>query len=403
MMSEPHANQVSDITESKINWLLDIAGRLTSILKSESKGLLNDIEVVARKDNAVIARKCIASDGYTFLLLSKDPSKLLQDIIDHLRDRNSDVYRSTLNPINIMTKLVDQEYMLDTNGTRLCYVVKAQHPSNYLMKAIACKTMLQISTFAKYIDPESNTVKEDMVQEIHPRYDYSIQSNKVGGGRKKPKTPHDKKKHSVRMDVLSQMIKYVREDSSLAQGIIFVNDGTEDAAINILYTDRKHKESLETFLNELTAKSFPSHSCKCFLHAEFKVPYDFRARKHSMLMTDKKTKSTTYIANLYNIAAYMPVPCTKAIVRDTFIYKSHPLVKLMLLYIDMYSLECKTNAQQLSAQEKTFHNRMVKAYNEVLAYEKTPTWVGVYMEEAYDKIKYNMKMRMTTSVVTHFI
>lgn len=395
--------KAKDITSSKISWLLEVASKLSSILKSESKGLLQTVESVCRNDNAVFAQDAVASDGYTFLILSKDPKKLLETIIKHLRDANSPVYQSTLNPINIMVKLVDQEFMLDVNGTRLCYAITSPQPSNYLMKVIACKTILQINMYQTFIDTESNKMIEDSIKEVHPSFDYSIKTNNVSGGRKKPKNSTGNKKQNVRSDVVARIMQHVRSESKLADGIIFVGDQSEDTAATILYTDRKYKENLEAFINELVSKSYPSYSCKCFLHAEFKVPYDFRMRKHSVLMTDKKTKVVTYIANLYNLASYMPLPCTKSIVRDTFINKAHPLVKLMFLYIDMYSIECRTNAQQKDSQERIYINRMMKTYNEILAFEKTPTWTGVYMEEAYDKIKYNMKMRMSTSVETHFI
>lgn len=386
-------SEQADIVLSKISWLFEVASRIESVFKSQSTRLLDDVEIVCKKNNALYARGCIACDGHTYMILSNNPKQLLIAIVEHLKATNSEIYQATLNPTMIYMKLASQEFMLDTNGNRLCYAVKADYPSNYLMKAIACRSILTAHSFGRYIDPESNTMVEEMIRELHPLFDYRINANRVAGGRKKAKGNHNKKKQNARVDIIFRLMQHVRNNSTLAKGIIFASDTNADSAINIVFTDRKFKEAIESFINELVKSSFTKYASKCFLHAEFAVPYNFRMRKYSILLNEKATKFPTYIANMYNIGAYAPMPCIRSIVRDTFVYKAHPLVNLMILYIDMYSLERKTKAQQLESQDKVYMTKLMKAYNDVLEYDKSPTWVGIYTDEQWEKNKYNQKMK----------
>lgn len=395
--------QQEDILSIKLEWLLNIATRLSNIFKSQSTGLLQHVESVCKDNQAIAIKDCIACEDYTYMILAKDPKQVLEKIIQRLQQENSKLYQSTLNPVMIMTKLIDQEYLLDTNGTRLCYAVRSPCPSNYVAKVIACKNILSILTYQKFIDEDSNCLVEDKIKEIHPLYDYSTKSNKIIGAKKKIKTTNKKRKQSIRTNIIAKLVEFVRQTNKLAQNIIFVGDIYEDTAVNILYTDRIHKESISAFVESLIAKEYPAYKAKVFLHAQFRVPYDFRMRKHSILINEKKTENPTYIANLYNIPSYMPLPCTKSVIRDTFINQSHPLVHLMLLYIDMYMLQIKTCSSEILSHESLYMTKLTKAYNNVLTYDKTPTWIGVYLEEAYDKIKYNMKMKISTTVDSYVI
>ncbi len=393
-----------DIEESKLTWILQVAGRVSSYFKSESTSLIDDVESVVHSHKAIFAKGTIANGDYTYMLITDNPKGLLEAIVDRLKSRNSRLYQTSLNPITIIMKLLNQEYLFDVNGTRLCYAIKSPIPSNYLMKAIACKHVYPIHLFNSYIDEVSNTFAGNL-QELHPLYDYRIKGNRILGGRKKPFTPNEKKKSNVRLEVISKLFEYVRNAPAVAQGIIFINELGEcnASAVNILFTEIKYRNAIIDYLKLLIPESYPTYTFKSFLHADFTVPYDFRMRKTSCIMNDIESKQATYIANIYNIATYSPVPCTRFIIKESFIYMAHPIMKLMLLYIDMYMIEHKTKTVNPTSHEQVYLNKMLQAYNELRTFDKTPIWVGVFIDEAYERIKYNMRMKMANPIDTILI
>ncbi len=395
----------SDIQETKLSWILKVAERVSSYFKSESDTIFGDVEKVIKHHKAVYAKGVIASDGYTYMIICNEPMKLLEDIVEQFRSANSRTYQTTLNPITIIQKLINQEFIFDVNGTRLCYAVKSSVASNYLLKTIACKNIYSIHNFNSYIDAESNTMDVDKIKELHPLYDYSINANRALGGRKKAFTPNQKKKGNIRVDIISRLFEYVRNTPAIAQGIVFINklDECSSSAVNVLFTELKYKNAMVDYLKLLIAETYKNYTFKSFLHADFSVPYDFRMRKISCVINDKDTKQPTYIANMYNIATYTPIPCVKQIIGNKFIQEAHPIIKLMMLFIDMYMIEHKTNTVNPASHEQVYLNKMIKAFNEVQTFDKSPNWVGIFIEEAYEKNKYNTRMKMSTPITNMLI
>ena len=397
----------TDDIDMKLSILLGIAEKVQSYLFNRNdSNVINDIVNKAISEEiAVVAHNNIASETYQFMIAGPNPKEILTRIVELIKLADSNSFKDNFNPINIITKLIDREYMLDVGGTRICYAVMSPVPSQYLLKSFACRRIASVNSYFDFVDDTTSIMNKDMIVEIHPEYNYQIKDNQsIEGGRKVHKLK-EKKNQNVRIDILSRLVEYVRNNSTIASGIIFVEDIQEcnKSAMNIFFTEWKFKDAIVDYLKLLIADAYGAFSFKAFLHADFNVPYDFRMTKFSCLITDKTTKQTTYLANLYNNATYEPLPCVKSIIRHSYIQMCHPIVKLRMLYIDMFIVEQKVGIENAKSFEKLYVNKMAKAFNEIQTYDNTPTWVGFFIEESYAKLKYNMKNRMTDPINTILI
>jgi hypothetical protein len=394
-----------DSQADSINWILAVAERIQTYFKSSDAGLIKLIESVIITHRAAFAYNSIASDGYSFMIIHPNPKQLLLDVGEAIRKMKSPVYAEALNPINVSTSLVDREYKFDANGTRFCYAIKAAVSSNYLLKNIACCVISKVSTYMQYIDGESNAMIMDKIKEIHPLYDYATQENRILGGKKKIWRPDQKRRGNARVDILSRVIEYVRSDRELANGIIFINDlhDCSATAMNIIYTSYAAKDALVDYLKKLISESFTQYSFKSFMHADFNLPHDFRLKKHSCILNDRDTQQATYLINMYNAGTYYPVPCIKLIIRDTFIHMAHPIIALRFLYIDMFMIEQRLGVANPVNHEQIYIIKMTKIFNSLQTYDSTPIWVGYYIDEMHDMIKYNARGKMTAMVETIYV
>ena len=397
----------TSVLDMKLSFLLDIAKKIQSSLSTniDSNEIVKIVLQAVKKHNAIVAHDVIASDGYEFMIISAEPVKVFYDIIQLLRDANSKKYQDSYNPINIITKLVDREFLLDTGGIRMCYGVNATVPSNYLLKSFACRIISSVRSYYNYVNSESFVIDRHKVEELHPLYDYQTKKNRILGGKKKTKTTKEKRTGNVRINILSRLIEYIRGNSVISNGLIIVNELNEcsSSAINIIYTENKFKDAVIDYLKLLIADSYSSSTFKAFLHADFSIPYDFMMKKYSCLMNDKTTNQATYIANLYNCATYDPIPCVKSVIRESFIHIAHPLIKLRFLYIDMFMIEHKTRSTEPIHHEKINQSKMLKAFYDLETFDLTPIWVGYYKDETYEMNKLNLKMKMTNPIETDFI
>lgn len=397
----------TDIIDMKLLWLLSVAERVKSIFASsaESDTITDIIKSTVDADNAIVAHNMVASDGYNFMIISADPHQLFIKIINNIKATNDTSVREELNPNSIITQLVNSEYRLDTGSSRLCYGLKSPVPSNYLLKIIACRTIASAQSYNKCIDQESFTLLEEKIKEIHPLFDYATNSNRVIGGKKRTFTKDQKNRGRERLEIIAQLVEYVKKNKNISEGIIFVDELSDcsSSAISILYTEFKYKEAINDYLKILIANKYPKFSYKSFLHAEFSIPYDYRIKKHSCLINDKLTKKPTYIANLYNSATYNVIPCTRINTGNTSIIMAHPIIKLWISYIDMYTLECKKGEISSPNYEALNINKMTNIFNDLSTFDKYPHWIGIYLEERYEKLQYNMRSKENKPAETFYI
>jgi len=378
---------VTDIVDTKLAWIIDIANRIKTYFMSDSDELYQLVADGIKKHKAVAALQKIACDGCTFMIISPDPKQLFMDIIESIKISTSDKFRSDINPITILTKMVDHEYMLDVNGTRLCYGIKASIASKYLLKAIACKVLTTVNGYTDNVDADTGLLTN--IEELDPQYEYSLI---IGGRKHHRKIAHsERKKRNIRLEIISRIVEFVRASDTISKGIIFVNNVSEceSSAMNMIYTEYKYKTAIVDYLKLLINKSYDDYKFKTFLHNDFNVPYDFRMIKHSCLLNHIDTKQPTYIANMYNIGMYAPVICYPLQKLNI----AHPIVKLYLLYIDVFMLEHKT--QKIAPSKHALSDKLQQTFDELTKFNQSSTWIGFYIDEAYDKIQYNMKSRST--------
>lgn len=386
--------------DKKIEWILETASRIQSYFRPQSSDLFNIVESVIKKHSAIAANDLIASDQCTYMVVASEPRQLLLDIYDELKKKNSKSFINNMNPISLFTKLVSREYMLSLNGMNICYAVKTSIPSNYLLKSIACRRIASIREFFDFVDEASFKIKKDKVKELHPCFDYASNSLEIDGGKKNVKKSNQPMR-SPRKDIIGRLMEYVRHNSTISSRVIFINDLEEcmTSAMNITYSDFKYKDAIVDFLNLLVNDSYSAYNFKCIRHADFSVPYDFKMTKYSCFLVHKATKQPLYIANLYNTASYVPVPCVKLVTGNTYINIAHPIVKLRILYIDMFMIEHKTQTL-VPLDQHAYLKKMMNAYDDVLNYDKMPTWIGVYKDEGYEKNSINLKSKESTAVET---
>ena len=394
----------SNFLQSKLASILQVAERIQSYFSNSTYDQLEKIiETSCNKNNAIFAKNKISSSGYKYIILSNNSQQVLVHIIESIQRTNSKIFQNAFNPINIITKLIDREYMLDIGGIRFCYSIQSTVPSNYLLKSFACRVISSVKNYYDYMDPESCMIIADKIEEIHPSYDYRTDANLKKGGKKRKTTHMEKKKKNVRLEIISRLLDYIRNNSAISNGIIIIND-IEDcsfSAINIAYTENKFKDAVIDFLRLLIQASYPSFNFKNFAHGEYLIPYDFRMKKYSCLINDRDTNQAVYIANLYNNATYEPLPCIKSYLQESFLQIAHPIVKLRFIYIDMFVVEHKMNSEY---KNDSIHQiKMLKTFNDIISFDKTPTWIGFYKDEGYEKNKFNMKMNMTNPIDTYFI
>ncbi len=391
------------ILETKLTWLLGIAKKVQQYFKPTPDALTLLIQKTCKKRDALIATQKAACDTYQMMIISDDPRSLLIDVITQMRTKKDTAFQDSINPITIIAKLYEREYIFDVNGTRICYVIKSSVASNSLMKSIACRSIYNIRNYQGYIDSDSNAIKSEILNELYPEFSYENDTKAILGGKKKKVfTPAEKSVSMIRLNIISRLKDYIRNNLSISQGLIFVHDlhESKESAISIIYTGYKYKEAVVDYLKLLIVDSYKDYKFKSFLHSDFYVPHDFRMKKYSLLINDKVTSQPIYLVNMYNCAEYEPVPCVKSIIHDSYLNIAHPLVKLRFMYIDMYMLEHKTKSTK---HENMFKNRISDVINAIIQYDKTPTWIGNYVDEDYEKSKFNMSKKDATLIETHIV
>lgn len=389
---------MTDVLRIKLESILSIADKVQVwfTLASQLNAVSNIFQKIADSHKAILVRGLIACDEYPFMLIAKDPRKILVEYIMALRELNDQVYQESFNPVSLRPKLGEREWLLTMNSNRVCYAIAA-HPSSYLLKAFTCRCLTTVVGYDKYIDKATMRFSETTIKEIHPQYDYNttqITQNPTaykhgrGGPRKHFGTLNEKKRIKLRMKITAQVIEHIQKTPAISQGIIFVNnlEDSAKAAISLIFTERKYKDAVTGYIKELVAGHYDEYTSKSYLNAEFNVPYDFRMKKFSVIINN--IKQCVCLLHLYNIATYEPVPCSRHITGEYVTQIAHPIVKLRLLNTNLYFAQKK-----LGNTFKPDHVRLVDVYNEVLDWDKYPTWIGFFICESYEKNKRNLNTK----------
>lgn len=398
----------SSVLDSKIDWLINVANSVKSHFLFVDKPSLNSIikEYASNSDSVFVSNPLI-SIGYEYLLFSKTPYDELTSLCEYLK-KNKIVQsdRESFNPVVLSQKLIKQqngatEYLLDIAGARMVYGISARYPCDLVGKIIGCRNVSFIKNYFDLIDDESQRFKKDAILAL------KMETDIIGGKKKKSKTRPQQTDKAIRASILDALFKHISSNHDISHGIVVIDKGGEHPA-TISYTDYKFKDAIHAFLVELVRSEYKNYTTKTFLHAEFNVPYDFRLKKHSCMIIDNSTKKNIYIANLYNSASYDPIPCIRDIVYEngdkskikTFLNMAHPIIHLRFLYIDMYLTIVRSSDQSKMELEvkRKYQSQLERVYNECTLFDKTPIWLGIYVDEAYDHIKANNKVAMLEKV-----
>ncbi len=383
--------------EDRLKHILEVATRIMPWYQSRSDKLIKFILEDLKKKQVVFAYNSIACDGNIFMIVSDDPKGLIAKVMQNIEDAHSEEFQNTLNPVSVITKLSELEFMVDMNGTHMMYVVKASVPSNNVLKTIACKCVADVRNYYDITN----------LEELHPDYNYTRKAiEEIEGGKKrrdKSKNKNRNKYSNPRIDALADLMKLLNEDEEIAKGIILV-DPIEDCthnAMNIIYIDRKYKDAITNRMQALYEGSV-RYKFKAFMHNDFHVPYNFKLTKHSCLVSDGNTGQTTYIANLYNLGSFMPIPTYRP-PREKNINMAHPMIRLQLLYIDLFMVEHKTKTPDPKNYKAAYYPRLMAVYDKTISFDKQVEWVGYYMDDAQNRIKYNMMSRVNNNNDQYYV
>ncbi len=392
------------ISTRRIQALLTIAKEILPYYQTITDPLLKLISNTLQDEESAFAYNQVACDNYTFMVVSTNPLGTVKQIITNIRAANNKEYQTTLNPTTLLVKLVDKEFVLNMNGTNIMCIVRASIASNNLLKSIACKTIASVFNYANITNDDAYMY----LNELHPDFDYSMQSLvSINGGRggrgRRDKKKKPREKSNPRMDILIALMEMLKTNQDLAANIIFVNklDDCKTTAMNILYTDKKYKDVIVNYM-KLSFKDHKQYKFKAFLHNDFNVPYDFMLRKHSCLINDVSTGQATYIANLYNSATYSLIPCYSTESEKT-INIAHPIIKLRFLYIDMFMVEHKMQKVIDLHKYATYRDTMLNTLKKIKMFDASIHWVGYYIDEIFIRNDYNLKSKSNSAPELFFI
>ena len=384
--------------DDKINWILRKATELQSYFTNDNPIINNAIENVIKRHKAISTINSSILESHKYVVVTNDPLNLLLDIYEALKDEKVHE-RQQINPITIFTNLVDREYSMSINNSINIYAVKTTIASNFLLKTFACRTIASVKMFYSFIDDNNKMIKSK-INELHPLFDYTKSSVVKGSGKHKNIKKEINQSQKIRIGILFRLTEYVRYNQSISDKIIFINDMDEcvSSAMNIIYSDYNVKGGLIDFLKLLIEDSYPDYTFKTIRHADFILPFDFKLIKYTCFLVHKTTKTPLYLMNIYNNATYNPIPCFKSIEDISFIHLAHPIIKLWVLYVDMFMIEHKT--QQLNPHEHAYLDKMMNVYNQLLQFDRDVNWIGTYHDENYEKNMTNLKSSTDTSIKT---
>jgi hypothetical protein len=98
----------------------------------------------------------------------------------------------------------------------------------------------------------------------------------------------------------------------------------------------------------------------------------------------------------------MPIPTYKS-PREKNINMAHPMIRLQLLYIDLFMVEHKTKTPDPKNYKAAYYPRLMAAYDKMISFNKQVEWVGYYMDDAQNRIKHNMMSRVNNNNDQYYV
>lgn len=387
--------------DKHMEWLLSLAASVRSKFYDDS--IENNIkkylyECIAEnkgtEESITVVTDSVLNGSAPFWIITNNPKKVYNAIIIKLQNNLSDTDKCKFRPLTIITKLANREFIFDIGGNQLIYGISSKYADDNLVKSIICRNMYMIKNYFDHVDNETHSLLPSAIEKI--------QNVTIDGGKRSHKKQKVTPRINIKVKILGRLVDYVKTNSVCMNSLIYLNDleNVDNHAMDIIYSDNRAKDCVIDYLKLLVQNQYPDYKFEINPHQGYFVPFDFRLRKLSCLIKNRKTNQTSYLVNMYNAAMYDPIPSFRIMDqknKDTNACQlvAHPLVRLRFLYLDKFLLGSKDKSNGLQATN-TFNMIIQKmidtTINELINLKnRTPTWAGIYRDENYDRNQENMR------------
>lgn len=381
-----------------MEWLLSLAATVRSKFYDDSienniKKCLDECisENKDTEESIIVVTNSVLNGSAPFFIITNNPKKVYNTIISKLQINLSDSDKCKFRPLTIITKLANREFIFDIGGNQLIYGISSKYADDNLVKSIICRNMYMIKNYFDHVDKETHSLLPTAIEKI--------QNVTIDGGKPKHKKQKITPRINIKVKILGRLVEYVKTNSICMDALIYLNDleSVDNHAMDIIYSDNRAKDCVIDYLKLLVQKQYPDYKFEINPHQGYFVPFDFRLRKLSCLIKNRKTNQTSYLVNMYNAAMYDPIPSFRLMDKknDGCQLIAHPLVRLRFLYLDKFLLGSKGTSNESQASN-TFNAIIQKMIDTTIAdlinlKNKTPTWAGIYRDENYDRNQENMR------------
>ncbi len=387
-----------------MEWLLTLAKSVQSHfynpqIETTIKNILDKILQESEfSSSTMLITNTALNQGAPFFLLTPDPKKIFNTIVDRLRSDLSETDRLSFRPITIITKLAQREFIFDVSGNKIIYGVSSKFADANLVRSLICNQVSSLKTYFNLIEPDTNRLLPTVINTIN-------ESTEVLGGRsnhqKRHKPNPSASRISIKLKILSKMVAYVKANIAFAGSLVYINglNDIDNHAMDLIFSDYRTRDAIVDYLKLVVKQLYPDYKFELNPHKGFEVAYDFRLRKTSCAIRNIKTDQVSYLVNMYNSGTYSPTPAYRNIdstTKDapTCQLVAHPLVRLRFLYLDISMLDAKTLDKTAGQFRQTLYGMINTAIEDLIAVNSRPTWVGIYRDEGYDKNQENMRANL---------
>lgn len=388
--------------DKHMEWLLSLAASVRSKFYDDSiekniKKYLDECisENKDTEESITVVTDSVLNGSAPFFIITSNPKKVYNSIITKLQNNLSETDKCKFRPLTIITKLANREFIFDIGGNQLIYGISSKYTDDNLVKSIICRNMYMIKNYFDHVDKETHSLLPTAIEKI--------QNVSIDGGKRSHKKQKITPRINIKVKILGRLVEYVKTNSICMDSLIYLNDleSIDNHAMDIIYGDNRAKDCVIDYLKLLVQSQYPDYKFEINPHQGYFVPFDFRLRKLSCLIKNRKTNQTSYLVNMYNAAMYDPIPSFRLMDKKSDVCQlvAHPLVQLRFLYLDKFLLGSKGSAKDKSneAQASNTFNMIIQKMIDTTMTDlinlknKTPTWAGIYRDENYDRNQENMR------------
>lgn len=389
-----------------MNWLLELASSVRSKFYDELVELAvrqGMAQLAAQDTSLTIVSDTILNQSVPLLILSADPRATFLALVNWIKETVSEDARDKFNPITIITKLANREFIFDVNGASVAYGISSKHTNLSLIRSMSCRTLYSVKNYFSQVG-HAGVLPDTVLSEISP-----IQSIDGGRSKQKNKPPVVKAKVNIKLALLGQLVEYIRTNSLFMNALVYLNTlhDVDHHALDLVYSDMRARSAVIDQLKLLVEQSYPAYKFEINSHQGYSVPFDFRLRKLSCSIKHKASGQVHYLVNLYNAGTYDPIPSYRSTSSraDTCQFIAHPLVRMRFLYLDLFFLQSKSIGAKAHNHFETILTRMLsQAFSDLQTpIEDELVWVGLYRDEAYDRNRENMRSNIAMPYESIFI